>query len=241
MKIVLVGGGEIGRPGTSIETLSIDKRIVALSGKEHPKLLFIPTASRDSEGYIKVVDGYFGRKLGCIVDTLLLYGRKMNREQTRRKIMSADIIYVGGGNTARMMRMWKKHGIDILLMKAAKAGKVLAGVSAGAICWCAYGNSDSRKMIDPSARYIRVRGLGLLPIFLSPHFDKEKGRQTDIKERLKGTRKTVFGLDNCAALVIDDDKCEVIHSRPNASIHRCSWNDGKYQVESRSTGPYSLV
>ena len=110
MKMVLVGGGEIGRPGTSIETFSIDKEIVALSRKKNPKLLFIPTASGDAPGYVTVIERYFGEKLGCVVDTLLLYGKKINRSEIEKKILSADIVYVGGGNTLRMLRMWKKRG-----------------------------------------------------------------------------------------------------------------------------------
>jgi len=72
LKIVAIGGGEIGRPGTQIETESIDRQIIALSAKKHPKLLFLPTASNDSEGYIDVVHQYFGKRLGCEVSSLKL-------------------------------------------------------------------------------------------------------------------------------------------------------------------------
>lgn len=226
--MVLIGGGEMGRPGTSIETLPIDKEIIALSGKKHPKLLFIPTASGDARGYVEVVEGYFGKKLGCTVDTLLLYGKKINRSEIEKKIMSADIVYVGGGNTLRMLRMWKKRGVDVLLRKAAKRGKVLAGVSAGAVCWCRYGNSDARKMIDPSADYIRLKGLDLVPIFLVPHFDKEKARQSSVKKMLKGTKQFAIGLDNCSALVIEGNKYRVATSHPRASAHLCFWREGAY-------------
>ena len=78
-KIVAIGGGEIGRPGFPIETLAIDKQIIASSGKKHPKLLFIPTASGDSEGYVQVVQKYFGKKLGCKVDTLYLVKQKISK------------------------------------------------------------------------------------------------------------------------------------------------------------------
>lgn len=226
--MVLVGGGEIGRPGTSIETLSIDKEIVALSGRKRPKLLFIPTASRDSQGYVEVVEEYFGKKLGCSVDTLFLYGRKVSRGEMLKKITSADIVYVGGGNTMRMLRMWRKRGLDTLLIKAAKQGKVLTGISAGAVCWCRYGNSDSRKMIDPQADYVRVRGLNLIPLLLAPHFDVEKERRASVKKMLKGTRQKAIGLDNRAALVVDGEKCRVITSSPRASAHLCYWQDGTY-------------
>ena len=134
MKIVAIGGGEIGRPGTKIETLEIDEEILRLSGKKNPKLLFIPTASGDSAGYIDVVETYFGIKLGCTVDTLLLWGTDLSEREIEKKIESADIIYVGGGNTLSMIRLWKKLGVDTLLQNAAERGVVLSGVSAGAVC-----------------------------------------------------------------------------------------------------------
>ena len=71
-KFVAVGGGEIGRPGFPIETLSIDSEIIRLTGKSRPNLLFLPTASGDDEGYTKVVEDYFGSRLGCNVSVLYL-------------------------------------------------------------------------------------------------------------------------------------------------------------------------
>jgi len=65
MKIVAIGGGEIGRPGFPVETTKIDKEIIALTGKKNPRLLFIPTASSDSESYYEVVKKHFGKRLGC--------------------------------------------------------------------------------------------------------------------------------------------------------------------------------
>src|SRR3989344_5093693 len=135
MKIVAVGGGEIGRPGTSIETEKIDKETIKLSGKKHPKLLFIPTASSDSEGYVEVVKKYFGKRLGCKVDVLRLLKSKPNRREIRKKILGTDIVYVGGGITLKMMAVWRKLGVDSILEVAVRKGIVLSGVSAGAVCW----------------------------------------------------------------------------------------------------------
>jgi len=71
-KIIAISGGEIGRPGFKIETEEIDKEIIRLSNKRNPKLLFIPTASNDNQEYIDVINNYFGKRLGCEVDTLYL-------------------------------------------------------------------------------------------------------------------------------------------------------------------------
>jgi dipeptidase E len=98
-KIIAICGGEIGRPGTKVETNAIDKEIIKLSGKKNPLLLFIPTASSDSESYYEVVKKHFGKKLGCRTDVLYLIKDKNTKTEIRNKILSADIIYVGGGDT----------------------------------------------------------------------------------------------------------------------------------------------
>src|SRR4030043_680356 len=141
MKIVAIGGGEIGRPGYPIETTKIDKEIISLTGEKYPRLLFIPTASSDSESYFEVVQKYFGKKLGCKTDILCLIKDKLNKIQIAEKIFNSDIIYVGGGNTANTMRVWKKNELDKILKKAGKKGIILSGLSAGSICWFKYGLS----------------------------------------------------------------------------------------------------
>jgi dipeptidase E len=70
-KIVAIGGGEIGKPGYPVETTKIDKEILRLTGKKSPRLLFIPTASDDSELYFETVKKHFGKRLGCTTDVLL--------------------------------------------------------------------------------------------------------------------------------------------------------------------------
>ena len=76
-------------------------------------------------------------------------------EIVEEKINWADIIYVGGGNTLRLMTLLRRHKIDVLLKQAAKQNKVLCGVSAGAICWCNFGNSDSRKFTSTIIKVIK--------------------------------------------------------------------------------------
>ncbi len=230
MKIIAIGGGEIGRPGKPVETTKIDQEIIALSLKKNPKVLFIPTASRDSRLYVETFQKQFGERLSCQVDTLLLYDKRTTTNQIKGKIASADIIYVGGGNTLNMMRFWKKRGVDVLLKNAAERGTVLSGVSAGAICWFTYGNSDSRKTKNPEADYIRVRGLGLIPLYGCPHYNTEAERQSSMKNIL-AHGGIAIGLDNCAALEIRNDTYRIISSKPGADGYKCFWKKGAYFVE----------
>lgn len=230
-KIIAIGGGEIGRPGTSIETLDIDKEIIRLSGKKKPKLLFLPTASGDSDGYCDVVEKYFGQKLGCVVDCLKLFDRNIERSVIRKKILEADIVYVGGGNTLRMMKIWRKRGVDEILLEAYQKGVVMSGTSAGAICWFEFAHSDSRKFSQGSDDYIRVRGLGLLPGWCCPHYDVEKSRQSSLKRMLQKYGGQAFALENCSALEVVDDKYRIIYSKKTSNAYKLYRSKGEYIQE----------
>lgn len=233
VKIIAIGGGEIGRSNEQggnypCETISIDKEIISQSGKEKPKLLFIPTASSDSETYFEVVKKYFS-KLGCEVDVLFLLKEKYSLRMIENKILSSDIIYVGGGNTLKMMTMWRKFGVDRILKKALEKDIVLSGVSAGAICWFSNGNSDSRKFTSNSNKLIKVRGLGFVNALICPHFDKETNREVDLQRMMKTTSKIVgLAIDNCSALEIIDSKYRVLKSKTNSNVYKVYWKKGKY-------------
>ena len=208
--IVAIGGGEIGRPKESgngnypVETLEIDKRIIELTGKKQPKMLFVPTASSDSQRYCEVIEKYYGEKLGCEVDYLCLLRQKYSHKELESKILGADIIYVGGGNTLKMMNLWKKLGVDSTLKQAYEKNIVLCGVSAGSICWFTSGLSDSRKFSNPNNPYIKVSGLGFINCVHSPHYHEvEQNRVSELKRIMKKTTKHIgVALDNCCALEI---------------------------------------
>src|SRR3989344_2508736 len=121
-KIIAIGGGEIGRPGYPVETTKIDKEIIALTGKTNPRLLFIPTASSDSELYYETVKKHFGKTLGCKTDVLYLINKDLSKKEIEQKIFGADIIYVGGGNTLKMMKVWRAIGVDKILKQAYERG-----------------------------------------------------------------------------------------------------------------------
>jgi len=226
-RIVAIGGGEIGRPGYPIETQSIDTEIVNLTGKSRPNLLFLPTASRDDTGYTQVVENYYGKRLGCAVDTLYLYA-KPTLQEIKDAIRKADIIYVGGGNTLSMMTKWRKTGLDKLLLRA--NNKVLAGVSAGAICWFLSGLSDSRRFTSDGKEwsYIGVKGLDMYDLVICPHYDEEINRQSALKHLLAKTNKIAIALENCAALEIIDDNYRIIASKDNKQAYKVFWKQGKY-------------
>ena len=164
-KIVAIGGGEIGSPGYPVETTEIDKEIIRLTGKKSPRVLFIPTASSDSEGYYETARRHFGERLGCKMEVLWLIKEKPSRAEIEQKVMSSDIVYVGGGDTLKMIRIWRSYGLDGILKKAWDKGTVLSGLSSGSICWFRYGTSDSRRFNNPDADLIKVEaGSSLFPL-----------------------------------------------------------------------------
>ena len=221
MKIVAIGGGEIGRPGYPVETKTIDKEIVSLTGKKSPRVLYLPTASGDSQMYWDTFSKYYGKKLGCQTEPLYLLKAKYTKRQIKEKIIHSDIIYVGGGNTLRMLKRWRKLGVDEILTKAGKNGTVLSGLSAGANCWFKYGNSDSLKFgKSKSKQLIRVRGLGLINLMICPHYIVEKNRRPSLKKMIKEKGGISIALTDCSAIEIIDDTYRIITSSKEAKAYR---------------------
>ena len=230
-KIVAIGGGEIGRPGYPVETTEIDEEIIRLSGKSAPKFLFIPTATSDSELYCDTVRKYFGRRLGCEVDVLYLLENRPAKKELEEKVLSSDIVYVGGGDTLKMMIAWRKHGVDKILERAYRRDIVLSGLSAGAICWFRYGSSDSRRFTKPSADLIKVRGLNFINALYCPHYNSEQDRKAHLNTLMKKTPGVAVAVDDCCAVEFLDDEYRVITSKSNANAYKVCWRKGEFHEE----------
>jgi dipeptidase E len=223
-KIIAIGGGEM-KLG---ETTEIDCEITRLTGKTHPCLLFIPTASNDAVTYYDSVKLHFGQELGCRTDVLYLIKDKPQLKEIGKKILGADAIYVGGGNTEKMMRVWHKTGTANILKQAYIKGIVLSGLSAGAICWFRWGNSDSRILAGTSENLIKVSGLDLVHALFCPHFDAESHRHESLKTMMEKTPGVAIAVDNCCATEIIDNNYCIISSEPSANAYRLFWKSGRF-------------
>jgi dipeptidase E len=223
-KVLIIGGGEI----SSFETLPFDKRNVELTKKKHPKALFIPTASGESIGYIESFNKVYGKKLGCRTDVLYLLKTRPTKKELRKKILSSDIVYVGGGNTLKMMKRWRFLGVDKILKEAHDKGIVLSGISAGGICWFESGHSDSMSFYNPKKwKYINVKGLGILKGIHCPHFDsgtikngKKNLRKDDFKKFMKNYSNVGIAIDNSCAIEFIDDQYKVLTSKKNRKAYK---------------------
>jgi dipeptidase E len=226
--IVAIGGGEIRTRGTA----AIDREIVRLTGKKRPNLLFIPTASSDAELYWKHVRLYFGEFLNCRPDVLYLLHNRSTNDEIRNKILDADMIYVGGGNTLLMMRLWRRLGVDRLLKGAYERGTILSGISAGSICWFDSGHSDSMSFYDPHDwQYINVRGMGLIHAIHCPHYNSmTRGvpRRHDFRKMIAKTGGVGIAIENnCAIEFIDGRWYRVLTSKSYANAYRVYRHRGK--------------
>lgn len=230
-KIVAIGGGEIRTAGT----LTIDQEIIRLSEKKNPKLLFIPTASSDNDGYWKHIDNYYGKKLGCKTDVLFLVKETPTPKEIKDKILGADIIYVGGGNTLKMMKLWRRLGVDKLLKTAWERGIVLCGISAGSICWFESGHSDSMSFYNSKKwDYINVSGLGFLRGIHCPHHNSATlgvPRKSHFLSMIQKIGGMGIAIDNNCAIEFIDDKYRVITSNKNAKAFRVFKKNAKVHSE----------
>lgn len=230
--IIAIGGGDIRKKATA----TIDEQIIELTGKTKPNLLFIPTASNDDERYWQSINDYFSGYWSCKTDVLCLIKETPYQADMEKKISWADIIYVGGGNTLKMMRRWRHLGVDTLLKKAYNNGTVMCGVSAGSICWFEFGHSDSMSSYDPDNwEYIKVRGLGLIKGINCPHYDSatlDVPRRQDFQAMIK--KEGGMGLavdDNCALEIIDGTHFRVLTSREGAGAYRVCKRGGRVVEE----------
>ena len=231
-RIVAIGGGDLG----NFDTFLIDCEIVNLTGKKRPKALFIGTASGDSERYIEKFIRVYGKALGCYVEVLTLSNE--NLKSIEHKIMNADLIYVGGGNTLEMLEVWKKHRVHIFLKRAWKKGIVLSGLSAGSICWFKSGHSDSMKYYNENSwHYIKVDGLGFINAMNCPHFDEDK-REEDFSRMILNYDTLGIALQNNCAIEIVDERYRIISSKKGAKAYKLYRANGcivKEEIKKKST------
>jgi dipeptidase E len=228
LNIVAIGGGDV----KSGETIAIDRRFVNLADKAKPNLLFIPTASQDSEAYIESVQSSFGGRLGCEVDTLRLWNVERWLPSIVRKLESADLIYVGGGNTKAMLEKWRELGVDRELRRIISKGTPVGGVSAGAICWFRVGNSDWPQFEQvPGVLTDRLDCLGIVDLVVCPHARCETFRLGDFKKMMQAEKGVGIALDDCCALQVKDDTYRFISSASGSGAHIICGGEGDHVFE----------
>ena len=227
-RIVAIGGGEIGL----WETIDIDRYIISLAGMEHPRMLFIPTASFDTQSYIDVVFDVYGQN-GCECRALCLDRCFIRENDIADMILNTDIIYVGGGDTEHMMQKWKECRVDEFLLEANRRNIILSGLSAGSDCWFHAGYTDSEFLQNiPNPQFKWIHGLGILPYVHTPHYNHPERQGFD--ESITSQTMVAIALVDNVALVSIDGQLSVINTNENHHGYYFH-NDGhqfhKYQMD----------
>lgn len=178
--------------------------VIQLTGKENPSVCYLPTAAADSD---RSILRWYEKAAGLPLKpyTLKMFISSYAIDKTFEEILlSMDAIIVGGGNTLNMMAIWKAQGVDTVLRAAYEKGIILAGGSAGSLCWFENGTTDSR----PKELTI-VEGLGFLPFSHSPHYSSEKSRRPAYHKNIStGILGNGYAIDNLAGIVFKDGKVD---------------------------------
>lgn len=221
-QIIAMGGG-----GFSMEpeNLALDRYVLQQCAATQPKVCFLPQASGESQDYVLRFYRAFST-LNTVPSDLSLF--RPHTADIEGFLLEQDVIYVGGGNTKSMLAVWREWELDRILRKALAQGVVLAGVSAGAICWFEQGTTDSIP-----GKISALDCLGFLPGSCTPHYDGEVDRRPSLHQLLREQR-IVDGYafdDGAAGHFVDGVLHKVISSRPAAKGYALRYDAG--DVEER--------
>ena len=203
-KLVLGSGGIFFEN----ESDPILDHIFSMIGEEHERrMVYLPTAGHDTHEDEEIVRDYCMRHgfVSCV--SLYLSDDSLTDEYIRDTILSAGVIYAGGGNLKFLLKTWRRRGADKYLRHAYDNGTVIAGQSSGAMCWCAHGYDNCGK----DGRFMFLDALGFIPYVLCPHFED----WPEFLENVKLQEYDAIGIDNDIAVAIVDGQYTVIDSGRN--------------------------
>jgi dipeptidase E len=207
--IVAIGGLSWEDP----ERRRLEDYFLALTGRERPRVLIVPTAvGDDADATLRL-----HTQLGDRAQVSYLPFFPWPPPDLRALALDQDVIYVSGGNTANALAIWRAHGFDQVLRDAWDDGVVLAGWSAGMICWFEAGVTDS---FGPQLEGMRD-GLGFLPGSACPHYDGEAERRPVYQRLVAEGFPAGLAADDCVSLRFDGTElAEVVSARTGARAYR---------------------
>jgi peptidase E len=225
-QILAMGGG-----GFSMEAGNalLDEHALALTGADCPRVCFLPTASGDADHYI--VRFYRAFPAGrCQPSHVSLFRRDGGAADLAAHLLAQDLVYVGGGSVISLLGTWRAHGIDAMLRRAWDAGVVMAGLSAGSLCWFEQGMTAFHGESAP------VPGMGFLPHSNAVHYEDKPERRAAYLRAVADGLSPGYGTGDGAALhFVGTDLAEVVTSRPKAGAFHVSGN-GETELATRYLG-----
>jgi peptidase E len=209
--LAMGGGGFTMEPNNPL----LDDFVLSLARAPRPRILFLPTAAGDTTAQINAFYARFAGR-GCVPDHLSLFRLAEVERPLAEIIGEQDIVYAGGGSMRNLLAIWRAHELDAMLIEAWRRGAVLAGLSAGAMCWFEGGVTRSSGPPAPLA------GLGLLPGSLTVHADGEPERLPVWLQSVRsGALPGGWALDDgVGALFAGERLARIVSSRPGAGAQR---------------------
>lgn len=193
----------------------LDDYVLSLAKAREPRILFLPTASGDTTAQINAFYARYGGR-ECVPSHLSVFRLDELEAPLEEIVLGQDVVYASGGSMRNLLALWRAHGLDGLLTRAWERGIVLAGLSAGAMCWFEGGVTCSSGSPEP------IEGMGLLRGSLTVHADGEPERlPVWLGSVREGTLPGGWAADDGVGLLFRGGTLErVVSSRPGAGAQR---------------------
>ncbi len=229
--LVLIGGGLYA--STSRPLLEFG---LSLSSKSKPNVLLVPTAKDKANTFAtfsRKAQHMYGEDIGTPVDILHEFEDMPDADELKKKFDKADVLYMAGGNSRYALEQWRQYGIDVMITDAMRQGKIITGISAGALALFNQGFSDSEHYEVEKGepwKFTELEGLGHIDTIVSPHFNSTETpdgrlRSQHFAEALRsrsetsGLREFGLGIDNTAALFATGGLIKIIRTKPDQDVH----------------------
>jgi len=210
-RIVALGGHEFR--SQPVER-TIVRHLLELTGVESPHVCLLPTASGDPQQSISDFYSVLDR-FECRPTHVSLFRMEREWVDLRAHLMNQDLVYAAGGSMLNLIAIWRAHGLPEIMREVWESGVLLAGQSAGAMCWFEHG-------VTSSAGKPRVaEGMGFIPGTLSVHYGRDPERRDCLFREVKGGLPAGYGIDDGAGLLFEGTRpVEAFAGRQGARVVR---------------------
>lgn len=202
------------------DEFAVVRHLLELTRAKRPRVCLLPTASGDPQEGIARFYAALDR-FDCEASHISLFRLERERVNLREHLLRQDLIYVAGGSMLNLMAIWLAHGVDRLMREAWSAGVLLAGQSAGAMCWFEQGITAS------AGAPMVAAGLGLIPGSLCVHYARDPHRRSAYLDAVAAGMPGGYALDDGAGLLFEGRRAvEAFAGRSAARVMRVERRDG---------------
>ncbi|MBS1879998.1 MAG: peptidase E [Actinobacteria bacterium] len=219
-RVLALGGHDFSSRPPDRAVCELLLRLAGEHGGRRPRICLLPTASGDPSEQIGRFYAAFAER-ACELSDVSLFRLGRRPLALRDHLLAQDLIYVGGGSMVNLLAVWAAHDIASILALAWRRGIVLAGQSAGAMCWFEAGVTTS------SGKPLAAPGLGLLPGSLCVHYSNEPERRAVYLKAVGDGMSPGYGLDDHAGLLWEGEgPPSALTARRGARAYRVAVRDG---------------